>query len=203
MSPRPLLLVLAATAAMTAAASAFALSTDKDQPVLVDADAMELDFKTGKRTYIGSVVAKQGTLVIRGDRCVMTYKDDKLQKATCRGQPATFKQRPDGQVEDVRGRAPKLILNEVTHTLFMHEGSTLIKGADTIRGKDIRYDINTSRMIVKGGAPAAATGGTTGRTHIRLAPKNKSGAAGKPASKPARESEEEPDPRPTKELAEE
>lgn len=152
----------------------WALSTDRDQPVIVDADSMELDFNTGERAYIGNATVQQGTLKLWGERIDMKYKDDELDIAIARGKPAKFKQRPDGETEDVSGRAQKLTLNQKTDTIHMLGKAVLTRGADTIRGHEIHYDINTSRMIAKGRpATAGKKGEQQERTRIRLQPKSK------------------------------
>jgi lipopolysaccharide export system protein LptA len=182
------------TALAVVHATAYGLSTDKDQPVFVDADNMELDFKTGVRTYLGNVTIRQGSLTIWGDKVVMQYKDGALQTATAYGAPAKFKQLPDNATEDVKGRAPKMVYVQSKERLHMYEDATLIQGQDTIRAKQIDYDINTSKMVASGAptikaqpksakstpAPAAKTT-NDGRSRIRLQPK---GAAPAPAPAP-------------------
>jgi len=183
---------LLGTVLAVAHATAYGLSTDKDQPVFVDADNMELDFKTGVRTYLGNVTIRQGSLTIWGDKVVMQYKNGALQTATAYGAPAKFKQLPDDSTEEVKGRAPKMVYVETKERLHMYEDATLIKGQDTIHAKQIDYDINTSKMVASGAptikaqpksatptsAPAARTTGD-GRSRIRLQPK---GAAPAPAA---------------------
>jgi len=183
------------TALALAHATAYGLSTDKDQPVFVDADNMELDFKTGVRTYLENVTIRQGSLTIWGDKVVMQYKNGALETATAYGAPAKFKQLPDNATEEVKGRAPKMVYVEAKERLHMYEDATLIQGQDTIRAKQIDYDINTSKMVASGAptikaqpksatstpAPAAKTT-SDGRSRIRLQPK---GAAPPPAPAPA------------------
>jgi len=169
--------------AMLPAGPAGALSTDKDQPVLVDSDNMELDFNTGVRKYLGNVVAKQGSLVIRGDTLVMKYDaKGELETATVYGKPATFVQRPDGQPEDVHGKAPRMIYNEKAATLHMYEGATINQGPNVMKSREMRYDINTSKLVGTG-APPAAKGGdapaSRGRTTIRIEPKKPVAPQGK------------------------
>lgn len=158
------------------AAQAFALSTDKNQPAIIDADGVEMDFRTGIRTYTGNVTVKQGSLLIRADKIVVRYKDEKLQTATAYGKPATFKQRPDGKTEDVRGRAPKMVLDEIGRRLHMYQSATLIQGKDEIHSKEIHYNMDTSKMIVKGGA-APAEGKKAGRARIVIQPKSQKSTA--------------------------
>lgn len=169
--------------AMLLAGPAGALSTDKDQPVLVDSDNMELDFNTGVRKYLGNVVARQGSLVIRGDTLVMKYDaKGELETATVYGKPATFRQRPDGQPEDVHGKAPRMIYNEKAANLHMYEGATLNQGPNVMKSREMRYDINTSKLVGTGAPPADRSSkepASRGRTTIRIEPKKPVAPQGK------------------------
>jgi lipopolysaccharide export system protein LptA len=154
-------------------ATAFGLSTDKDQPVFVDADNMELDFKTGVRTYLGNVTIRQGSLNIWGDKVVMQYKDGALQTATAYGAPAKFKQLPDNATEEVHGRAPRIVYVETKERLHMYDDATLVQGPDTIQAKQIDYDINTSTMVA------------SGSSSLKVQPKSSKTAPAKPSAEPA------------------
>jgi lipopolysaccharide export system protein LptA len=169
------------------AGPAQALESDRNQPVSIDADNMEIDMQTGVRTYTGNVVVTQGTLVIRGDKIVVRYNEGLVKDATSYGKPATFKQRPDGKDEDVKGRAPKMYLDKVANKLFMYEDAVLVQGKDTIHGKEIVYNITTNKMTVKSGrqkaTPSTAKAGSevqtteSGRARIVIQPKNRTGGA--------------------------
>jgi lipopolysaccharide export system protein LptA len=125
--------------------------------------------------------------VIRGDKIVVRYNDGTVKDATSYGKPATFKQRPDGKDEDVKGRAPKMYLDNVASILYMYQDAVLIQGKDTIRGKEIQYNIGTNKMTVKSGrqktTASAPKGGTevqtteSGRARIVIQPKNRSGGS--------------------------
>jgi lipopolysaccharide export system protein LptA len=159
----------------------FALKSDKNQPVVIDADNMEIDMQSGVRIYTGNVTVKQGSLVIHGDKIVVRYKDDKVDTATAYGKPAKFRQRPEGKDQDVRGRAPKMILDETRNKMFMYQNAVLIRGSDNIHSREIHYNMTTDKMTVKGGATASTGGAKTtqpskpGRAHIVIQPKDTGG----------------------------
>ena len=50
--------------------SASALSTDRDQPINLEADEAELDQTEGVSTYVGNVVVTQGSMKVESDRMV-------------------------------------------------------------------------------------------------------------------------------------
>ena len=84
---------------------ASAYKTDRDQPATLDADEFDLDFQTGVRTYRGNVVYQQGSIRLYADELVAHMKDNKLERAVARGNPAKFSQRPDDSDTDVVGVA--------------------------------------------------------------------------------------------------
>ena len=49
---------------LLATLNAWALESDRNQSVLVEADEVEIDFTNGKRIYTGNVSVRQGTIRI-------------------------------------------------------------------------------------------------------------------------------------------
>ncbi len=135
------------------AVSTLALSTDRDEPAVIEADDVEFDFRTGVRTYRGNVTVVQGTLQITSDKLIVNYKDGRMQNATAWGNPATFRQRPDGKDDDVIGKGKKILLDEEKNTLTLFTTASLKQGSDTALGDVIIYDMGKDKLRVKGAAP--------------------------------------------------
>jgi len=146
--------------------SAHALKTDKDQPATIDADNIDMDFKTGKRTYSGNVTIVQGSMRLKANKVVVRMRDGAVTNAMAYGNPAVFKQRPDGKKEDVIGKSKKMELDYPTNTVHMLGGATLTQGRDTTRGAAIHYNMTTDRMKIEGGTSS-----------VKAAPKKPGGAA--------------------------
>jgi lipopolysaccharide export system protein LptA len=161
---------------------AMALSADRDQPAVIEADDVEFDFRTGVRTYRGNVSVVQGTLRIKSDKLVVNYKDGKMQNATAWGNPARFRQRPDGKKDDVIGIGKKILLNEVKNTLTLYTKASLKQGSDTAHGEIIIYDMAKDKLRVKGAASTTRAKKTdkgkdekpTGRSRIVITPTKRS-----------------------------
>lgn len=132
--------------------TSFALSTDRDQPADIDADDVEINFKTGERIFKGNVQVIQGTLRIKADKIVAIYEAGELTEATAYGSPAKFRQRPDGKEHDVEGEGQTIFVDETNNTLTLKKNATLKQGYDTARGKEIFYDMANDTLKVKGGA---------------------------------------------------
>ncbi|HEY3645717.1 MAG TPA: LptA/OstA family protein, partial [Gammaproteobacteria bacterium] len=102
MSPRrsPEFLAAALCACgLLAAGNAWALQSDKNQPININSDHAE--FKSdpkhpsnGVGTYTGHVVITQGSIQIEGDRAVFHLVNNDLDTAEIYGDPVTFTQKP-------------------------------------------------------------------------------------------------------------
>ena len=86
----------------------WSLSTDRDQPMLIEADRAELNDAEGISIYQGNVKVTQGTLVLTGDTMTVHQKGDDIDKVIMDGNPATYKQRPDNKDQDVRAKAQRM-----------------------------------------------------------------------------------------------
>lgn len=145
--------LLLALLSLAGAPHALALKSDADQPATINADDVELDFKTGERIYIGNVFVRQGSMELTCDKLVATFKDDKLAVATAYGNAdklAVFKQRPEGKPNDVVGKAVTMILDQIEQLVTLSENASLNQGTDTVTGQKILYDMELEKMRVKG-----------------------------------------------------
>lgn len=174
-----------------AVGQAHALSSDRNQPATIEADEVEFDFRSGERTYTGNVVVVQGTLRITGDKMVVQYNQDgdQIEQATTWGDPATFKQRPDGKENDVYGEGQTIIMDQIKNTLTLIEDAEMTQGGNTANGREIVYDMSSDKMTVKGfrqaggdeeGSEEEAGDSDTGRARVTINPDGSSeqGAAG-------------------------
>lgn len=165
-----------------------ALESDRDKPATIEADEVEFDFRTGERTYKGNVIVVQGTLRVTGDRMVVQYGDnnEEIETATSWGEPATFKQRPDGKEQDVYGEGDTIIMNQVDDTLTLIENAVMTQAGNTAEGKRIVYYMSTDKMTVEGyrQGPEQAEGEEmttdpeTGRAKVIITPEETGQAGG-------------------------
>ncbi len=85
--------------------SAMALTADKDQPVLIEADSLDIDDKAGVSTYRGNVRMSQGSIVVLADVITVYSPERELKKVVCVGLPASFQQRLEGEDSVLRAEA--------------------------------------------------------------------------------------------------
>jgi lipopolysaccharide export system protein LptA len=169
-----LLIVLA-----TLPGAAFALATDKDQPVHIEADRGELDDAKGVTTYEGRVVVTQGTIKITGDRVVIHYdKNREVDRAEAFGRPATYEQRPDGEKEPVRAKALRMDYQVKAGVVDLYDDASVIQSGNSLFGSRITYDTVNERV------KASRAGSGDDRVRVILTPKAKENGKTEPPTAP-------------------
>jgi lipopolysaccharide export system protein LptA len=159
---------------------AHALSTDKDQPIEIEADTAQLDKGKQVTIYTGNVVVVQGSIRMTGDKLTVYYDNNQqLKDAYLNGQPAYFKQRPDGKNEDFEGWALKMEYHAQENLLHLIDQAKLKQGDQTMTGARISYDTENSILTARGTSAVrqnTEAGKTTppgGRVKIIIPPKKK------------------------------
>lgn len=129
----------------------FAATEDKNQPIQVEADKLEIRDKDNISIYSGNVRLAQGSLLIRSDRLVIHFNDEKeLVLMEMMGKPATFRQLDDEQNE-LLGEADKLEYHELESLLILQGNAHFSNGSDTIESSSIR--INTETNLIEAASP--------------------------------------------------
>jgi len=163
----------------------YALDSDMEQPATLDADDFEMDFNTGVRIYRGNVEFRQGSIRLNCDE-LTTYlnQNDQLDKAICIGNPGRFKQRPEGQEDDVVGTAGEITMDQIENLITLKSQAKVVQGGSTITGKTIAYDMSTEKVKVKGGG-SQGTKTTTQSTSSGETPESESSAVEVESSRPS------------------
>ena len=133
-------------AAILLATNAFALATDSQQPIEIEADFAELDDQEGKTIYVGNVIVTQGSIRMTGDKLKVNFSEDRdLQDVYLEGRPAYFKQTPDNG-EDVEGEALLIEYHQLENLLYLIQKARLTQGARLFEGDRINYD--TAKSVI-------------------------------------------------------
>lgn len=149
---------------------AIALSSDRNQPMYVEADRADIDDQRGVSVYRGNVKITQGTLVLTAAELTVHSKDGDIIKAVAVGQPATYRQRPDGKEQDVEAEALRMEYYGVEQKIILIDKAEVRQGGDTFRSDRINYDI--TQDVVNAGATAGSPGD---RVRITIQPKKGTG----------------------------
>jgi len=164
-------LLLVCLCGVLAAAPAWALKTDKSQPINIHAD--HADFKSdpknssnGTGIYTGHVVITQGSIVLHGDKAILRIVNNDLSTADVTGDPATFVQQPDtgepmhGEALEITYDAAKneivLITNaKLTQAVLQHVTKGFSKGdipGERLMTADVvHYNTETQHVVAKAG----------------------------------------------------
>lgn len=148
----------------------YALSTDRDQPINIVADAATIDDAKGLAIYEGHVVVTQGTIVIQSDKLTLTYANGQsLKQAVAEGKPATFQQTPDNKQGDIHATANRMEYRASEDMLYLTKEAKLWQDKDSFTGAKISYDTKQGVIHAEKGS-----GKDTPRVSVTIQPrKNK------------------------------
>lgn len=147
---------------------------DRDKPVDIEADRLTVDDRNKVSIFEGNVVLTQGTLVIRGDKLVVTQDASGFQQgiATATGSRlASFRQRRDRSTEYVDGEAERIEYDSRSEKARLFERARVTSGGDKVTGDYIEYDAVTETYLAKI-APGSTQGTAPGRVRAVIQPKS-------------------------------
>lgn len=144
-----------------------ALSDDRNQPMYIEADRANIDDKRGVSVYRGNVKITQGTLQLTAAELTVESNNGDIVKAIATGQPATYRQRPEGKDHDVEAESLRMEYFAQEQKIILLEKAQVRQAGDSFRSEKINYDIG--KDIVNAGA-----GSPGDRVRITIQPKPKS-----------------------------
>ena len=145
---------------------AMALSSDKQQPIHIEADSVVIDDAQGTAVYRGNVHYSQGSTHLEAEEVTVYSKDrQKVDKVVAVGNPAVFRQRPDNQDQDMRGQAGHIEYFAGAEQVILEKDAHLWQGKNEFAGSRIEYD--TANQTVK----ALNSGDEEGRVQVIIQPR--------------------------------
>ena len=125
------------------APACFAEHADRDKPIHVEADQVIMEDAQHISTFTGNVRLSQGTLLLRGDKVIVTQDKDGFQQATAYGNTAEFRQKREGLDGYVEGYGERIEYDTHTGTLNFHVKARLKRDLDEVSGDNITYNVKT------------------------------------------------------------
>jgi lipopolysaccharide export system protein LptA len=157
--------------------SAWALSTDKDQPIEIEADSADLDDEKGVTIYRGNVILTQGSVRMTGDTMTVYFKDRELDILIMEGKPARYRQLPDDSEIYDEAEALRMEYYELKNLIVLIDKADFKQEGLSFSGNRIEYDTEHSRIKVRGSVNQQNSSGSSGssgdRVKIILKPKKK------------------------------
>jgi lipopolysaccharide export system protein LptA len=170
---REALLALAVVVAFTPTLAP-ALSTDDEQPIVIEAAEVEADDRTQTTVYRGDVVITQGTRRITGDTVWIYYDDSNaITKAVSVGQLATFQQLADGKEDYTNADAERMEYYADRGLIILIGKARYREGKDVITAPRIEYlsgvgQVKAGPQTDGGESGTAATGESQGSDRVRI-----------------------------------
>ena len=131
-------------------AQLWAMAGDREQPISVEADSLEVRETENLSIYEGNVNLIQGSLDVRSDRMVVYFNDAReLVSIEMTGGPARFRQLDDQQRE-MLGRALRIDYTESGSLLILTGDAYYQHDGDTIESELIRVNTDTSFVQAHG-----------------------------------------------------
>ena len=155
---------------------------DRDKPVNLEADRVDLDDAKKEAVFVGSVTLTQGTLTIKADKIIVKQDAEGFQYGIAYGSPAHFRQKREAYDEYIEGFSERLEYDGKADKVQMFTNAHIQHGGDEVRGDYISYNAVTEFFQVIGGGKSLGTSGNPqGRVRAVIQPKSKPGA---PATAP-------------------
>ena len=152
---------------------------DRDKPVNLEADRVDLDDAKKEAVFVGAVTLTQGTLTIKADKIIVKQDAEGFQYGIAYGNPAHFRQRREGSEEYIEGFSERLEYDGKADKVQMFTNARIQRGGDEVRGDYIAYNAVTEFFqVIGGGKSAASPSNPQGRVHAVIQPKPKPGAPG-------------------------
>src|SRR5688572_28480826 len=153
--------------ALLAAAPAFALKSDREQPMQVGADSASSSVESGITVLTGNVKIDQGTLSIRADRGEVEQKDEDVHRVILDGAPVHLEQDIDGQGR-LKAQARRIEYMLADNRVVLTGGVRIERPRGVMTGERVVYHLDSGEM--EAGEPG-------GRINMTIAPKAKAAPA--------------------------
>jgi lipopolysaccharide export system protein LptA len=137
---RIVLPLVSALLVMTLAPVAYALDSDRDAPVHLEADHATYNQQTGVTEYTGNVIVTQGTIRLQADNVVANLDANRtIKNVTATGKPAKFQQKVTPDKGIVYGDGDQIFYDATTSQLTLTGHAHLTQDGSSFNGNTLRY----------------------------------------------------------------
>lgn len=177
-----LAVIIALAAGLSSPLLTRAERADRDKPVNLEADRVDLDDAKKEAVFVGTVTLTQGTLTIKADKIIVKQDAEGFQYGIAYGKPAHFRQKREGFDEYIEGFSERLEYDGKADKVQLFTNARIQRGGDEVRGDYISYNAVTEfYQVIGGGKSAGTSGNPQGRVRAVIQPKTQTGT---PAASP-------------------
>jgi lipopolysaccharide export system protein LptA len=170
------------------ASPCWAEKADREKPMHVEADQVVVDDAKQISVFTGNVQLSQGTMLMRGDKVVVTQDKAGNQHVTVTGNLASFRQKREGLEEYVEGYGQRIEHDTAAQVVDFYEQAQMKRELDDVRGEHITYSTVTEVFKVFSGTSPVGTTALPKRVHAVLQPKKDKQKTATPSALPIRPS---------------
>jgi lipopolysaccharide export system protein LptA len=125
----------------------FGLTSDSSQPINIEADRATLNEETGNSVYEGNVSLQQGTLVLQGSKMTVQLDGNSIETLVLTGDPATYRQRPDGKESDRHAEAERIeFYAREDRVILLQKARVWQSGDNELRSDRIVFDLKSNTV---------------------------------------------------------
>jgi lipopolysaccharide export system protein LptA len=125
----------------------FGLTDDSSQPINIEADRATLNEETGNSVYEGNVSLQQGTLVLQGSKMTVQLDGNSIETLVLTGDPATYRQRPDGKESDRHAEAERIeFYAKEDRVILLEKARVWQSGDNELRSDRIVFDLKSNTV---------------------------------------------------------
>lgn len=133
-------------------ATSYALPSDSEQPIRVQADSADMDNNKGILVYKGNVIITQGTMVVMGHTVTITRnKNGEIDVMTAQGNPAYYEQKPSANDPVIKAYGKTIQYQAAKKLIILIDDAKVIQNNNVFTGNKIIYDID--RKLIKSASP--------------------------------------------------
>lgn len=180
---RPLLLCTSALLLAMLGQQAMALESDRQKPINIGADALNIDNRAGTAVYTGTVEVDQGTMKLRSSRVELKRaQSGGLSSLTAKGGDggrAYIEQQPAPNDPLAKGWGNTIIYHAGERRVELIGNAELHQNGDTFNGGYVEYFLDSRQVNARGHQSAksnSSEGSSGGRVRMQLTPEDQQGS---------------------------
>ena len=125
----------------------FALSSDSEQNIEIEADTAEMDDINKTTIYRGNVVINQGSIRMTGHTMTVHFDENNdVKLVILNGSPATYRQLPDNSDTYDEAEALKMKYYALKNNIILIDNALVTQEGLMFSGQKIEYDTELSKV---------------------------------------------------------
>ena len=138
--------------------SVFALSTDKQKDIEIEANSAEMDDLKGVTVYKGNVIVNQGSIRMTGHTMTVHFDEGgDMELVIMQGNPATYRQLPDSSKVYDEAEARQMEYYSLKDFVILIDNALVTQEGLKFSGSRIEYDTVLSKVKAKGSTKTVTT----------------------------------------------